>query len=86
MDEVEEAITREIEGPGRLLGYRAMQKKLSQVHNLRAPRDLVHAVMYNVDPDALEERAPCFKKKKRRKAISLLEERIGSIPLMDMTS
>ena len=34
-DEVEEAITREIEGPGRLLGYRAMQKKLRQVYNLR---------------------------------------------------
>ena len=44
---------------------RAMQKKLSQVHNLRVPRDLVHAVMYNVDPDALEERAPCFKKNKK---------------------
>ena len=27
VDEVEEAITRQIEGPGRLLGYRAMQKK-----------------------------------------------------------
>ena len=34
VDEVEEAITREIEGPGRLLGYRAMQKKLRQVHML----------------------------------------------------
>ena len=44
-----------------------MQKKLSQVHNLRVPRDLVHAVMYNVDPDALEERAPCFKGKKKKK-------------------
>ena len=27
VDEVQEAITREIEGPGRLLWYRAMQKK-----------------------------------------------------------
>ena len=26
VDEVEEAVTREMEGPGRLLGYRAMQK------------------------------------------------------------
>ena len=34
VDEVEEAITREIEGPGRLLGYRAMEKKLRQVHML----------------------------------------------------
>ena len=66
VDEVEEAVTREMEGPGRLLGYRAMQKKLRQVHHLRVPRDLVHAVMYNVDPVALEERAPCFKKKKTK--------------------
>lgn len=46
---------------------------------------LLQAVMYNVDPDALEESAP-FTKKKKRKATSLLEERNGSIPLMDMTS
>ena len=25
------------------------------------PRDLVYAVMYNVDPDALEQRVPQFK-------------------------
>ena len=66
MDEVEEAVTWEMEGPSRLLGYRAMQKKRRKVHNLRVPRDLVHAVMYNVDPVSLEERAPCFKRKKKK--------------------
>ena len=55
-----------VEGPGRLLGYRAMQKKLRQVHDLRVPQDLVHAVMYNVDLVALEDRAPCFKRKKKK--------------------
>ena len=55
-----------MEGPGKLLGYRATQKKLRQAHDLRVPQDLVHTVMYNVDPDALEERAPCFKKKKKK--------------------
>ena len=50
-----------MEGQGRLLGYRAMQKKLRQVHDLRVPRDLVNDVMYHVDPVALKERAPCFK-------------------------
>lgn len=44
-----------------------MQKKLRQVYNLRVSRELVHAVMYNVAPDALEERALCFKKKKKKK-------------------
>ena len=54
VDEVEEAVTREMEGPGRLLGYRAMKKKLRKVHDLRVPRDLVHAVMYNVDPVSMD--------------------------------
>ena len=30
---------------------------------MNVPRDLVHAAMYQVDPDALEQRAPKFKKK-----------------------
>ena len=41
-------------------------KKLRQVHELNVPRDLVYAVMYNVDPDSLAERAPQFKKKKAK--------------------
>ena len=53
-----------MDGPGRLLGYRALHKKLRQVHELNVPRDVVYAVMYNVDPVALEGRAPQFKKKK----------------------
>ena len=66
VDEVEEAVKKELEGPGKLLGYRALHKKLRQVHELNVPRDLVYAVMYNVDPDALAERAPQFKKKKAK--------------------
>ena len=31
---------------------------------MNVPQDLVYAVMYQVDPDALEQRAPKFKKKK----------------------
>ena len=63
MDEVEEALKKELEGPGKFLGHRALHKKLRQVHELNVPRDLVYAVIYNVDPDALAERAPQFKKK-----------------------
>ena len=80
VDEVEEAIMREMKGPGRLLGYRAMQKKLRQVHNLRVRRDLVHAVMYNVDPDGLEERAPCSKKRKEEKPFHCSRNELGTFP------
>ena len=64
VDEVEAAVKKELEGPGKLLGYRALHKKIRQVYDLNVPRDLVYAVMYNVDADALEERAPQLKNKK----------------------
>ncbi len=64
MDEVIEAVGKELEGPGKLLGYRAMHKKIRQVHDLDVPRDLVHAVMYDLDPEGLEGRAVLAKKKK----------------------
>ena len=52
--EVEAAVKKELEGPGKLLGYRALHEKIRQVYDLNVPRDLVYAVMYNVDADALE--------------------------------
>lgn len=60
---VEEAVRRELEGPGQLLGYRAMQQKLREVHSLSVPRDLVYAVMGNLCPQALEARGGCRKGK-----------------------
>ena len=66
VDEVEDAVKEEMQGPGKLLGYRALHKKLRQVYDLNVPRDLVYAVMYDVDPDALAERAPQYKKKKAK--------------------
>ena len=60
VDEVEDAVKEEMEESGKLLGYRALHKKLRQVHDINVPRDLVYAVMYNVDPDALVERAPQY--------------------------
>jgi hypothetical protein len=50
IEEVETAVREEIEGPGQFLGYRAMQRKLREQHNLAVPRDLVHDVMGYVDP------------------------------------
>ncbi|KXJ10617.1 hypothetical protein AC249_AIPGENE2744 [Exaiptasia diaphana] len=45
-----------MEGPGRLLGYRAMQLKIREVHNLNVPRDVVYAAMGEVNPAGLEAR------------------------------
>ena len=63
VDEVRESVGKELEDPGKLLGYRATHKKIRQVHDLDVPRDLVHAVMYDLDPEGLECRAVLAKKK-----------------------
>ena len=67
VEDVRNAVSGELEGPGRLLGVRAMTKKLRMVHNIQVPRDLVNAVMYDLDADALEERQPCTSKGKRKR-------------------
>ena len=56
VSDVQEAVKKELQGPGRLLGYRAMQQKVREVHGLNVPRDLVYAAMAEADPDGLESR------------------------------
>ena len=60
---VEMAVREEIEGPGQLLGYRSMHKKLQEQHNLAVPHGLVHDVMTLVDPEGLECRSNVGRKK-----------------------
>ena len=66
VDQVRDAVQEELQGPGVLLGYRAMHQKIRQVHDLAVPRDLVHDVMFQLDPEGLECRAPGFKTKKKK--------------------
>ena len=66
IEDITTAVRDEMEGPGKLLGYRGLHKKLRAIHNLNVPRDVVYAAMYDVNPEALEERAPRFKKKKAK--------------------
>ena len=46
MEEVKDAVKKELEVPGRLLGYRAMHKKVRKEYNLHVTRDAVYNVMY----------------------------------------
>ena len=59
-----------------------MQKKLRQEHNLKVPRDLVYAVMSDIDPNGLEARAIGNARKKEKRKV----HNKGSIPWLDMTS
>ena len=45
--QLQTAVKNEMEGPGQLLGYRALHKKIRQAHDLKVPRDLVYAAMYD---------------------------------------
>ena len=49
-------VRKETQGPGKCLGYRAMTKKIGELHCMNVPRDLVYDVMSDVNPEALAER------------------------------
>lgn len=64
IDVAREAVRKELEGPGALLGYRAMTQKVRQKYKMKIPRALVHDLMFDLDPAGLAARAPGAKKKK----------------------
>ena len=57
-----------------------MQEKIRQEYELNVPRDLVHAVMYDLDPGGLKVH-DVGAKKGNRKDISLLKGRTLSTQL-----
>ena len=56
LQDVKNAVGKELEGPRKLLGVQAMTKKLRMVHDIKVPRDLVNDVMFEYDPEGLTER------------------------------
>ena len=67
VNDIVDAVKKELVGPGKDLGYRAMHNKIRQKHKLNVPRDVVYAAMYELDPKGLENRGVGFNKKKREK-------------------
>lgn len=63
-----EAVIQGLDGPGKLLRYRAMTHKLRQKYNLKVPRDLVHNVTFDLDPDGLAARASGAKKSQSQRS------------------
>lgn len=53
---VSDAVEKELDGPGKLLSYWAMHKKLRQEYGLCATRDEVYKVMKDLDPEGLQAR------------------------------
>ncbi len=69
MEQIQDAVREELDCPGQLLGYRAMQNKVHEEHGLNVPWDLFHDVMYDFD-EGLAARCPA--ENKRRTGIILL--------------
>ena len=67
VEEVKDAVKKELEGSGKLLGYRAMHKKVRQEYNLHVTRGAVYNVLYDLDPEGLEAPGGIGAKKKRKK-------------------
>ena len=62
---MKEAVKGELNGPGELLGYRAMHLKIRQKNGLNVTRDQVYDVMTDVDLEGLRQRQPRFKQKRK---------------------
>ena len=63
---IERAVKEETSGPGELLGYQSMHKKLREHHHLAVLRGLVYDVMTQIDPEGLESRGKVGQKKRHR--------------------
>jgi hypothetical protein len=85
VDEVQRAVEVEMKGPGSLLGYRALHKKIRELHRLNVPRNLVYDVMADINPDGLETRSGVGqpKRPKRDKAFmsSVMHESIPGVTI-----
>ena len=67
---LEDAAKQEIGGPGKLLGYRALNQKLRVHHGVKVPRHLTNNAMAKLDPLGLETRRPGRKRKRPNKIFS----------------
>lgn len=71
-EDVKEAVRREMDGPGQLLGYRSMQQKIREIHGLNVPRDVVYAVMKEVSPKDFKLKEVWEKQSDTREPILML--------------
>ena len=66
LNAVKEAVNEELNGPGKLLCYRAMHLKIRQKNGLMVTRDQVYDFITDVDLEGLRQMQPQFKRKKEK--------------------
>ena len=73
LDVAREAVRKELNGPGAMLGYRAITQKMRQKYELKVPRALVHNLMFELEIQmGLQEELPGAKKRERQRGTLLL--------------
>ena len=81
IEDVKEAVRREMDGPGQLLGYRSLQQKVGEIHGLNVPRDVVYAVMKEVSLERLQARGGVGKAKRHRRTNTFVTGVSGLLPV-----
>uniref|UniRef100_A0A7M5WYV8 Integrase core domain-containing protein n=1 Tax=Clytia hemisphaerica TaxID=252671 RepID=A0A7M5WYV8_9CNID len=81
IEAVKDAVAKELEGPGKLLGYRALNNKLRLYHDIKVPRNLVADVVFDLDPEGVAARN--VKKKKRKAKIPFVADGPGWVFSLD---
>ena len=56
LDAVKDAVRAELDGPGKLLGYRPMAQKLRTQHHLKVLWHLVRSTLVDLDPEGVTSR------------------------------
>ena len=79
LEVVKEAVQKELAGPGKLLGYRAMNLKLRTEHGVQVPRHLVASMQAHLDPDGVEERNKQKENKKGKGSFYIRRAVMGSL-------
>ena len=79
---VEEAVCEENDGPVQLLGYRALQTKIRQQHELGVLRALVYDFLTKVDPEGLERWWNVGRNKRKRGATGTFTSLIGVVIML----
>lgn len=65
LETVKDAVQKELNGPGKLLGYRAMTQKLRTEHGIKVPRNLVQNVLYDLDHEGVACR--CLENRRKQR-------------------
>ena len=65
IEELTNIVWKKLKGSGQNFDYRRLHQKLRIEHKMFVPRDLVYAVMSDLDKGGLEARRPLNKKKKK---------------------